>query len=93
MRLKRHPYGYVTLDDRYIVQQDSTEIQDGCECIICQQGSLGCPHNGWRVDRGWVVWDQVERDYLQGTGPLEFETKRAAVDYLEDHLSKREGVR
>jgi hypothetical protein len=89
MKLKRHPFGYQTKDGRFIVQPDSTENE--CGCIHCEDGrSFDCPNGGVRTDEGWVVWDEETGDYLKGTGPLQFERKRDAVEYLAWAIEKGE---
>jgi len=79
---------YETTDGRYKIEADDNPLPGACECFICQNGWPECPHGGVGNEHGWLIWDDYVGDYLAGTGPLEFKTKRDAVAYLNRHLAK-----
>lgn len=89
MKLRKLSSGlYQTEDGRFNIERDEHREND-CECIHCLDGRVWhCRSNGVRVEIAWIVWNNEEDDYAEGTGPLEFDTKREAVAYLTDHYER-----
>jgi hypothetical protein len=70
---------YATEDGRFQIEQQP--YQRECDCLACQVGGE-CPRNGWAIDWFWIIWDNDERDYANGTDASSFLTLREAKEWF-----------
>lgn len=87
MNLKRKQAGlYVTEDGRYEVSLGVIyEMCDNPHPDKSQKPFGYCDGGVDHAKDSWGVWDLEKDDYIDD-GAMHFETKREAVEYLEEHL-------